>query len=376
MFPYIITFLLSTLLLFFSDRVKVNQRNYIVILALILPAVLAAFRANNIGTDVEVYLNPIINAALETSSFDEYLNFEWFGEWRPVFVSEFEIGFTTLVYFIANSFGATWTKFILQVLIIFPIYIAIKKYNKYPAWLGMLVFYLMMYNSTLNMIRQSIAISFILLAIVYLLENKKKYFIVSFLIAVLFHKTAFILLVIVALYYWIRLKSLHHKTIIYSEFYKVFIVILLAVCGLFSINLIAKLLSLIGYDSYLNYLEGEFYFLPNQLAYHAPIFLLICYNWKKWNSYEYNARFFLVLFVLMLVCLQLRSINMYLGRVASFFLCFSVLIYPSLCYTSRSQTKRFLMISYLIIYLGIYWYQYYVINGIDATIPYLMLLEE
>lgn len=376
MFPYIITFLLSTLLLFFSDRVKVNQRNYIVILALILPAVLAAFRVNNIGTDVEVYLNPIINAALETSSFDEYLNFEWFGEWRPVLVSEFEIGFTTLVYFIANSFGVTWTKFILQLLIIFPIYIAIKKYNKYPAWLGMLVFYLMMYNSTLNMIRQSIAISFILLAIVYFLENKKKYFIISFLIAVLFHKTAFILLVIVALYYWIRLKSLHHKTIIYSEFYKVFIVILLAVCGLFSINLIAKLLSLIGYDSYLNYLEGKFYFLPNQLAYHAPIFLLICYNWKKWNSYEYNARFFLALFVLMLVCLQLRSINMYLGRVASFFGCFSVLIYPSLCYTSRSQTKRFLMISYLIIYLGIYWYQYYVINGIDATIPYLMLLEE
>lgn len=365
MLPYITVFFLSTLLLAFSDRVKKNQGRFIVAVALILPAMLAAFRADNIGTDTDVYLNPIINAAIDSSSFSEYLDFGWFREWRYLFVRDFELGFTSVVYAIANIFGAKWTKLVLEILIIFPIYLSVKKYKKYPIWLGMLVFYLTIYNSSLNMIRQSVTVSFVLLGIVYLLEERKKGFITCLLVAISFHKTGFILLPIAAIYYFIRLGII-----------KLWGLAIVSIGLLFSIDTVASVLKLVGYGDYLNYLNGEFHFLPNQFIYHFPVLLLIFLNWGKWNCNENNARFFMAILILMLICLQLRSVNMYLGRTASFFFCFAVIIYPSICYSFYNKSNRFLAIGYLVIYLGIYWWQYYVVNGIDDTVPYMMLSGE
>lgn len=118
-------------------------------------------RADTIGTDVKVYVEPLYNAAKQSTGFSSYMNQRWYVIWRYMYVSKFEIGFTTLVYLIVKFGGSLGTVlFLIHALIVAPIYFGLKRMDKkYPIWLGMLVFYLMFYNTSLNMMRQWIAMA-------------------------------------------------------------------------------------------------------------------------------------------------------------------------------------------------------------------------
>lgn len=374
MLPYLGVFFLSTVLLAVSDKIKKNQRLFFIILALILPGILAAFRANTIGTDTESYLVPTINAAFNSQSFSEYLGSRWFRIWRYLYVSNFEIGFSTVIYVTTKILGAIWAKFVIEMLIIVPVYLSIKKYAKYPSWLGMLVFYLTAYNTTLNLVRQSIAMSFVLLGVMYLFEKKRKAFIICLITSMLFHQTGVVLVVIAMLMKFIKDHGdVNESTIIKYELSKISIIAIVAVGALFSLGFIIQILKFVGLASYTAYLGDGFHFVINQSIFRLPILLLIFVNWRIWNRYESNSRIFLAMFILTLLCWQLTSVNIYAGRISYYFSIIEVLTFPSLCYSHSNKNFRFFMISYLIIFLLCYWWIFYVYYGIDATVPYIML---
>lgn len=374
MLPYLGVFFASSSLIALSEKIKKNQRLFFVILALALPCMLAGFRADHIGTDTEVYLMPTINAATSSHSFSEYLNTSWYRIWRFLSVKDFERGFTLVVYITTKLLGAFWTKSILEMLTIAPTYLAIKKYGKYPAWLGMMVFYLTTYNSTLNMMRQSIAVAFTLLGILYFIERNKKGFVTCLLVGCSFHTSGVVLLLIAAMFYFIKpkqqLDTLFSRRV---ELQKVALILVLGIASLFSLGLVSSILKIIGLGSYVNYFGGTFHFVQNQFLNRFPIMLFILISWNKWNEGESYARFFIAMFILEVLCLQLISVNVYSGRIAYFFSSVNVLAYPSLCYCRPQKGRRFLMISALLAYLLLYWWFYYGIKGIDATIPYVMI---
>ncbi|WP_155974151.1 EpsG family protein [Streptococcus ruminantium] len=371
MLPYLGVFFLSSSLLAVTDRIKKNQKIFFVALAIILPCLLAGFRANHIGTDTEVYLMPTIDAATYSHSFSEYLDTTWFRIWRFLSVRDFERGFTIFVYITAKTLGSFWTKFILEMFIVVPVYIAIKKYGKYPIWIGMTVFYLTTYNSTLNMIRQSVAISFTLLGILYIFEKNKKGFMACLLVAVSFHISGIALILIAMIFYFVNSnRPINDSSLIKSEFQKVILVSIAGISTLFLLGIVPKLLKILGLGNYVNYFTGTFHFLPKQFIFQVPMILFIWINWKRWNEKERNARFFIVMFILTLLSLQLISVNIYSGRIAYYFSIIGVLTYPSLCYCSSRKSSRFLMTSLLLMYLLVYWWLYYGVQGIDGTIPY------
>lgn len=373
MLPYISVFFASSSLIAFSERIKKNQRLFFVILALVLPCLLAGFRANHIGTDTEVYLMPTINAATSSHSFSEYLGTSWYRIWRFLSVKDFERGFTIVVYIITKLLGSFWTKFILEMLIIAPIYLSIKKYAKYPAWLGMMVFYLTTYNSTLNMIRQSVAVSFTLLGILYFLEKSKKGFITCFLVAISFHVSGIVLALIATIFYFIKSNRQDDNiALMKSEIRKVVLILVIGVVALFSLGIVSQILTILGLGNYVNYFGGTFHFVPNQFLSRLPIIFLMIISWYKWNEGESNARFFIAMFIIELLCLQLTSVNIYSGRIAYYFSSINVLTYPSLCYCRPQRGRRFFVISALLIYLMLYWWFYYGVQGIDGTIPYMI----
>ena len=76
----------------------------------------------------------------------------------------------------------------------------IKKYSCNAVY-SVFLFFLLFFHVYLNMLRQALAISIILLGIHYLFENKKIRFIVIVLIATLFHKTAIIALLLLPIAY-------------------------------------------------------------------------------------------------------------------------------------------------------------------------------
>lgn len=372
MLPYLGVFFLSTVLLAFADKIKKNQRIFFIVIALAIPGILAAFRADTIGTDTEGYLMPTINAAMHSQSFFEYLSVAWFRIWRFLYVSNFEIGFTTVVYVTTKILGPTWAKFIIEMLVIVPVYLSVKKYKKYPTWLGMLVFYLITYNATLNLIRQSIAMSFVLLGTIYFLEQKTKLVFVCLLTAVLFHRTGVVLVVIVMLLRFIKSKGKNNDSIKNSELRKIWLMTIVAIGVLFSLGFVVQILRLIGLSSYTAYLGDGFHFVLNQSVFRLPILLLVFFNWRNWNQYESNSRIFLGMFILTLLCWQLTSVNIYAGRISYYFSIIEVLTYPSICYAHSNKNIRFIMTSYLIIFLIFYWWFFYGYYGIDSTVPYLM----
>lgn len=372
MLPYLSVFFMSSTLIAFSEIVKKNQRLFFVILALALPCLLAGYRASHIGTDTEVYLTPMMDAATSAYSFSEYLDFGWYRIWRFLFVRDFEFGFTSLVFITTRFFGAFWTKTIIEALIVIPVYLSIKKYAKYPTWLGMLVFYLITYNSTLNMIRQSVAVSFTLLGIMYLMEKNRLGIVSCLLVAISFHISGLALALIVSVYYFIKSGKKNEVHLRYSELRKVVLILVVGVATLFSLGLVSRILTMVGLGNYVNYFGGEFHFVPNMFIIRLPIMILIALGWRNWNKEENNSRFFLAMFIVTLLCLQLVSVNSYSGRIAYYFSSIEVLTYPSLCYSNPRKLNRFLMMSLLISYMVVYWCVYYGVQGIDGTMPYMI----
>ena len=200
---YIVFFLISCFLIWLSEK---SSSRYIgkllAFIAILLPCILAGMRADTIGTDLRVYVEPMYNAAKQSTSFSSYMDQRWYVIWRYMYVNKFEIGFTTLVYLIEKLGGSLGTVlFFIQALILAPIYLGLKRMKKsYPVYLGMLVFYLLFYNTSLNMMRQWIAMSILFYGLSYLITNEKKKYFITIVVACLFHTSALMGVVIYFLY--------------------------------------------------------------------------------------------------------------------------------------------------------------------------------
>ena len=144
-----------------------------------------------------------------------YMGQSWFYIWRYKYVHDFEIGFTILVYVI-EKITESWSivLFFIHVFIVTPVYIGLRRVHKtYPIYFGMLVFYLMFYNASLNMMRQWMAMAFLFMGFSYLFfENKKKYCAIV-VIACLFHISAVIGFVIMLIYMYTAKKKRIYKEI-------------------------------------------------------------------------------------------------------------------------------------------------------------------
>lgn len=373
---YIITFLMSVTLFAVSDKVKVNQRKYMVFFALIIPCIVAGFRAETIGTDVLVYLKPIFNGAINSNSLYEYMNYRWFNIWKYNYVYEYEIGFSLLIYITAKIFKSLFVvQFFIQALTIVPIYMGLKiNLVKSKTWIGMLVYFLLMYNNSLNAMRQYIAVAFIFWGIQYVfIGNWKKYFWCQ-VVAILFHSSGILGIAIMFIYKYLNKNKentdthLQHKTNVAIGF-KIWIIIAIGAASLFAIPLVVKFLDLINLSRYSGYIMGNIQFMPNQIINRLPMIVLFILFLKKLHEFDRNIRFYFVMFFFELVCLQFTSVNAFGGRIATYFSIFSIISYSVIC---KIKTNGISVAKWITIaYLWIYWWYYYVYSGVSQTVPYI-----
>ena len=148
---YVICFAISLSLFFFSRNQNKQIRTIIDVIALFIPCLIAGIRANTVGTDVSVYLEPMIANARNAQNFSEYFLSSWKQGWVIRGVSDIEIGFSVLVYLIIKLFNSRYVlQFVIQMLTIVPIYIGLRQRNERNLWIGMLVYFCMFYNNSLN----------------------------------------------------------------------------------------------------------------------------------------------------------------------------------------------------------------------------------
>lgn len=184
---YLASFLISILTLYLASRCQGVLRVALEIVALAIPCLLAAFRAQTIGTDVRVYGIWTFSAALAHP--------------LPSFLEVYEnispVGFNLMSWVVANlshSFEAYLGT--IQLLTIIPFYLASKHLTNGRAWLPMIAYFLILFPISLNAMKQSIAIAFTLYATVYAMEKKIARYTVLVLVAVSFHQTAVVGLLI------------------------------------------------------------------------------------------------------------------------------------------------------------------------------------
>ena len=141
---YLIGFFVSTLIIKATNVIKKNQRFVLILVALLIPCLIAGLRDKCIGTDVQTYLSQMTDAAISAENFSDYMTTRWFMIWRNLYVSDYEIGFSTTVYIVAKLFRNIYAvQFVIQGLVIVPICYSLYKNNQTQnslCWVGFYFF--------------------------------------------------------------------------------------------------------------------------------------------------------------------------------------------------------------------------------------------
>lgn len=387
MFIYLIVFALSLLLIYYSEKFNPKNRIHIllVFIAIVMPALLAGLRSDSIGTDTMSYLVPIFKNALTADSFVQFQSNQFLYNWSYATISEYEIGFTSLVYIIAKLSGNLYVlQTIIAGFIIWAVYTAINKWKReIPVWFGMAVFYFMYFNVTMNMMRQWIAMSILLLGTRYIFERKKKYFLYV-LAACLFHASAVMGVGFYVLYHFINdhiehrekrrkkqyVLRVHRWKIRLTNLGVLLAFLVAAIAIFFADTVLTPILSFLGLSRYQFYLSGTLNFMLNQVIIRIPILILLVLGGKILKQKIEGANFFETMILLDLVLSQLSGLTSYSSRIALYFQMFMVFSIPALCGCTRVISQK-LMKSMMMVYLLVYWLYYFAVMNSHATVPYI-----
>lgn len=353
---YVFVIIVTLIINFANEFLLMNKNkkfkvlNWILyLLSLLIICVIAGARTIEVGTDVKGYVYRLVNLA-KNSSFLFYVK-----------NSQSDLLFAVLVYISYLGKNINMVLFAIELAVAIPIFIyAYLERKRFPFTLSILIFLLTMYCQSLSMMRQSIAISLIILAYYFLDKNhiKKSFFIV--LIAFLFHKTALIFLIILVI-----------NKIIKSEennlYYTFFIVLLLLIITPFVDNLIS-------HSIYSQFLNDNVYMKELSVGsiLKRMIFVIMwmmCIN--KGNTVKNSKEIILglIIAIFSLYCTIMSFIIPGMGRLGYYFYDLgSILIFYY--FPFRFKQKYFVEILMILLYMGLWWNMTAVPNDSSNVYPY------
>lgn len=368
--PYIITFTISLFFAFLAIRHYKGNLSLISIIfisiSIIVPALLAAGRTEEIGTDVNNYVVPIWNLV---HTLDSSLLSAIFA------IGYIEPGYIVINWLVAQfSDDIFWLLLIIQLVILIPIYIGAFKLKKKlsPLWI-LFLYYCVIYNETLNLVRQSIALSFCFLALSFLFDNKDKIFIVISVFAFFFHNSAILMFLIYLLYLFCT-KG-------YVSKYRIFTygIIGFGIFCVFSFSILINIFVQYGLlkVKYLAFAEGAFDGHLSKVAFFFKLFSMLLVWWLTSKTRKINSllkKFFkFVAFYDVLFCLMGATV-VYITRI-SLYTQLVMFIILALLFNGKQGVAKITSIKILFFLSGLfYWYFAFVVSGVSDTYPYKSIL--
>lgn len=193
---YIFVFLLSLFFFalsdFFLDKKK-GLGYFMLIIAILIPCILAGCRDLSIGTDTSFYVRNYFRIAKHSRNFDHYY-----------YKVPAEIGYAVFNYLIAGIFkNIHWLLFFIQLFITSFIALTILNFKRRGLlpW-AFLVYFLLYYSNSLNMTRQTMAIAVCLYSFSNLLNGRTVKALIFAFLAVAFHYSAVIFFGMFALVFY------------------------------------------------------------------------------------------------------------------------------------------------------------------------------
>ena len=184
---YLAVFGLSTLLFYVAGKCRGALFVMLATAAILLPCVMAGLRGPEVGTDVMTYGIWTFQAASDSSLL----------EFLKAYAGISPIGFNLMSWTVTRLFGSFEIYLgIIQLLTILPTYLAARYLYRNKEWLCMLCYFLLLYATSLNTMKQSIAVAISLVAIIYALKRRPAAYCAVILLAMSFHETAIISILI------------------------------------------------------------------------------------------------------------------------------------------------------------------------------------
>lgn len=374
MLIYFEIFILSTLLIYVAN--KINDTNkfsgsikkiiyyFLIFLGLIIPSILAGLRDYSIGTDILVYGNDWFTNALHAVDLISFISYASYGSIGPLYAS--------LNYFVSRfTDNPHALYFVISLLENIGVYWAIKRQKD---WLNvpyaMLVYYLLFYNYNLNILRQGLAIVIILWGFKYVREGKLFKYLLTIIVAMGFHNTAYFGIVIY-LVYWIStnksLSKLKYGLIVFFIIGTVLfkqIILFLMTHGILS-------------NRYGNYIDGSFAQggFWAQLLLSAPL-LIYAIIFLQYKNKKLIGLVYLLILTNIMSFLNLNA--SYLNRLTQYISFMYVIFWPIFINEGNVKVKglnlstsKRIMYVIITIYLVLYWLIIYGYINSGETVPYL-----
>lgn len=371
---YILIFAISLLLIFFGLKTKNKIASRILVLiGLLIPCIIAGLRNTTVGTDTGGYITNLYKIAGKSINFNEFIK-----------NADIIYNCKDMIYlFITYIFGHynisfQLMLFLFESLTIFPIYFAIKKIklNNNDIILGMTIFYLMLFNLSMNMVRQSIAIAFILLSFaIFIKRRRKKTILLSillFIIAVEFHDSALYILPIYPLYYILNNKNIHTKI-------KNTILVITVVLALLFLLFYRPILTFIGnsgiYPKALWYLNKYNLFNIDYTGTFRNLFVaaLVFYKREFFYKNRINYKFGILIVILNFILGFLGTFIVYADRLSLYLFYLITANYITLL--TKKNNNSIVVVSVILIVFVTYWIITILINNSCQTLPYIMFFN-
>lgn len=376
MIIYLVVFITSALSLYLSRRIRSRlSKKVLVFIGILIPSLLAGLRSSSIGVDVSVYAIPFFERAKASSGIAEFFTYQFA-------LGNTDIGFNMVTY-IVSKFAQDyhWSLFFYQLITLTVVYAAFCKYEqKYdtPIWFVMMLYYLCLYNISLNIMKQTIAVAFVLLASTYLFEKKYKKYAICMVLGILFHSTA--LFGFVFLFMHILFQSKNQQISEREQLKRTLLFIMVVFIVLLEVNQITNFLVNIGVfrTNYLRYLSGGDYStisegrsisvitLGIQLVYTTILIL----HYRIMGRRELPSLLFIISssFVLLFTCIG-PLIAEYISRLSYYFVPIQISGLASTTRFYKKETKMIWML-FIVVFVFLTWLRSFVILGYGATVPY------
>ena len=370
MWPYLLSFFSSILFAYFASKMSKAQKLQMFFwsfLCVLIPILLAGFRDYmKVGTDSFNYYRHFL-FAIDAKDIQSYMNDG----------SDIEFGYKFFVYACTLVSKNYITFFILlHSLILLPLYYALFKCRKFVSIpLAMFIFFFLFYNMSLNISRQAVALSFSLLGTVYLLERKIIKYFICLLIAVSFHRTAVVTLLIFVMYLFSINYSLKKHIKLYCAIGFIFS---LVIYNLFT-NIAELFFSLdFGRDIDERYIfeakEGDI--SKSSFIYYIFVSCVFIVSCVKNNNKLID--FFLTISFLSMILIFLTTINKTMSRIGLYFTFTQIISIPYI-FGTKYSTKLFHITSVskslkisICIFIVLMWFFSIVYHRSHETYPYVI----
>lgn len=350
---YLTTFVSSSLLMREHQKahIKLNKNKYFenifLILSLIIPSLVAGLRYNT-GTDYQSYywLFQLTKGSSITGILDMGSEPLFLIIMKIISILRLDNIMFMIMFWLTISF----------------IYLSLRKFKDINWGYGLFLWYLIAFSPSLNIMRQMLAVSVVLYAVVNLYEKKYLKYFIFMLIAVLIHNIAIIGLVALIL------QSLNK----YFDSYRIIVILFLFFIIPFISEYIVSFINIVDENRFEVYtsLLDNFSFFPALRV--LPSLLPVIFFRKKIKYLFGNSSLFINLKIFELFFRLFFSTINYGFRVAYFFNVSDVILISMLLASVKSKNSRFVLTLFIFIfYISIYYFNSF-INLNDGVVPYIL----